>query len=64
MKSPNTPGDLEILSHVDGSELSAGWKKKIPEYFLRAAAVGAGMFVGGILALVIGLHNGWIEIRC
>ena len=34
------------------------------EYFLRLVVVALGVFLGAILAGIIGLVTGWIELQC
>ena len=36
----------------------------IGQVFLRLIVIGAGIALGGLLALVIGLSTGWLEIGC
>lgn len=64
MKSPNSPGDVETLSHVENPEAVSPWQQKLVEYTVRAAVIGAGIFAGMFLALVIGLYTGWIPFEC
>jgi hypothetical protein len=64
MKPPNAPGDVENMSHVENPEAPSTWQGKLAEYTVRAAVVGAGIFAGMFLALVIGLYTGWIPFEC
>lgn len=64
MKSLNNHYDVENLGQTTGSESVPGWQSKLQEYVLRAVVVAAGIFLGAILALFIGLFAGWLDMSC
>jgi hypothetical protein len=51
---PGPAGDTSLES-----DLAA----KVSEYFLRLVIVGLGIFLGTILAYIIGLFAGWVEFN-
>ena len=64
MNSLDSRDGVENPVPAETADASAGWQATAQRYFLRTLMIGAGVFLGAILALVIGLFTGWIEISC
>ncbi|MDR3404809.1 MAG: hypothetical protein P4L99_20060 [Chthoniobacter sp.] len=60
----DTDSDFGPPGPVGDTSLEPGLAATLWEYFVRLVVVGLGIFFGTILASIIALFAGWIDLGC
>lgn len=64
MESLNTHRAVEGGLAEDKPIVTLTWSQTVAKYFEAALLIAGGIFVGAVLAILVGLFTGWIEISC
>jgi hypothetical protein len=64
IESPETRSEVEQGRSTVHSVVAPARQATPLEFVLRVIAIGAGIALGAILALIIGLATGWIPFNC